>query len=242
MSGKTINLKLVSIAKYNRIMQPDEIAIKKTDYIKIHENLVNPTDITKEEVNIFQQKLLQSEGCSNVRNYTIATLIVYSGLRISELVALKHEDFAGATFKIRRTETRYLLEEGHYAYEVKDFPKSEAGVRRMGMPGSLRRLSCKTRLGNMYSPRTGKGLRPTASGAGWSGCAKPWESSPNPSPHKARKTYGTILLDNNIDQRLITELMGHTNISCTENHYHRNRKSMERKSDLVSGIPELQAK
>ena len=62
------------------------------------------------------------------------------------------------------------------------------------------------------------------------------------SPHKARKTYGTILLDNNIDQRLITELMGHTNISCTENHYHRNRKSMERKSDLVSGIPELQAK
>ena len=49
LSGKTINLKLVSIAKYNRIMQPNEIVIKKTDYIKIHENLVNPTDITKEE-------------------------------------------------------------------------------------------------------------------------------------------------------------------------------------------------
>lgn len=58
LSGKTINLKLVSIAKYNRIMQPDEIVIKKTDYIKIHENLVNPTDITKEEVNTFRQKLL----------------------------------------------------------------------------------------------------------------------------------------------------------------------------------------
>ena len=34
-------------------MQPDEIVIKKKDYIKIHENLVNPTDITKEEVNTF---------------------------------------------------------------------------------------------------------------------------------------------------------------------------------------------
>ena len=76
LSGKTINLKLVAIAKYNRIMQPEDIVIRKTDYIKIHENLVNPTDITKEEINIFRQKLLQSEGCSNVRNYTIATLMV----------------------------------------------------------------------------------------------------------------------------------------------------------------------
>ncbi len=150
MSGKTINLKLVSIAKYNRIMQPDEIVIKKTDYIKIHENLVNPTDITKEEVNIFQQKLLQSEGCSNVRNYTIATLIVYSGLRISELVALKHEDFAGATFKIRRTETRYLLEEGHYAYEVKDFPKSEAGVRTAIIPNGYAWVAEKIKLQNPF--------------------------------------------------------------------------------------------
>ena len=58
LSGKTINLKLVAVAKYNRIMQPEDIVIKKTDYIKIHENLVNPTDITKEEINIFRQKLL----------------------------------------------------------------------------------------------------------------------------------------------------------------------------------------
>lgn len=62
------------------------------------------------------------------------------------------------------------------------------------------------------------------------------------SPHKARKTYGSILLGNNIDKRLITELMGHTDIACTENHYHRNRRSIERKADLINVIPELRAK
>lgn len=100
LSGKTINLKLVAIAKYNRIMQPEDIVIKKTDYIKIHENLVNPTDITKEEINIFRQKLLQAEGCSNVRNYTIATLMAYSGLRISEVLDLKLQDISYQTYVI----------------------------------------------------------------------------------------------------------------------------------------------
>ena len=73
--------------------------IKKTDY-KTGENLVNPTDITKEEVNTFRQKLLQSEGCSNVRNYTIATLIAYSGLRISEVLDLKLQDISYQTYVI----------------------------------------------------------------------------------------------------------------------------------------------
>lgn len=64
------------------------------------ENLVNPTDITKEEVSTFRQKLLQSEGCSNVRNYTIATLIAYSGLRISEVLDLKLQDISYQTYVI----------------------------------------------------------------------------------------------------------------------------------------------
>ena len=43
------------------------------------------------------------------------------------------------------------------------------------------------------------------------------------SPHKIRKTYGSILLDNHIDNKLIIEQMGRTDIRCTEEHYHRNR-------------------
>ena len=39
------------------------------------------------------------------------------------------------------------------------------------------------------------------------------------SPHKIRKTYGSILLDNRIDSRLIIGQMDHTNILCTEQHY-----------------------
>lgn len=54
-----------------------------------------------------------------------------------------------------------------------------------------------------------------------------------------RKTYGSILLDNHVDNRLIMGQMGHTDIRCTETHYHRNRRSVQQKIQIVSAIPEL---
>ena len=62
------------------------------------------------------------------------------------------------------------------------------------------------------------------------------------TPHKARKTYGSILLDNHVDQRLITEQMGHTSIGTTEQHYHRNRRSLEKKQSVLSQIHDFSFK
>ena len=36
--------------------------------------------------------------------------------------------------------------------------------------------------------------------------------------------------------------MGHTDILCTENYYHRNRRNIERKSNIISSIPEFKLK
>ena len=61
------------------------------------------------------------------------------------------------------------------------------------------------------------------------------------SPHKIRKTNGTILLDNHLNNKLIMGQMGHTDILCTENHYHGNRKSVDQKIQILSSIPEFKA-
>lgn len=44
-----------------------------------------------------------------------------------------------------------------------------------------------------------------------------------------------------IDNKLIMEQMGHTDILCTEEHYHRNRKNIDKKSTIISEIPEFKA-
>ena len=62
------------------------------------------------------------------------------------------------------------------------------------------------------------------------------------SPHKSRKTYGSILRDNKIDDNLVIQQMGHVDISTTEEYYHRNMKSVERKAEILNEIPIFEAK
>lgn len=104
LDGKTINAKLSALSKYNVLMQPDNIVISKADFIKIQENAVNPTEITKEDVEAFRQRILQSEGTHALRNYTIVTIMMYTGLRISEVLRLKKSDASTVTGEIRVTD------------------------------------------------------------------------------------------------------------------------------------------
>ena len=183
----------------------------------------------------------------NLDTKNIGILLMFAtGIRVGELVALKHDVFDGNTLKIRRTETRFLGEDGKYVYAVKEFPKSEAGVRTVIIPDDYTWLCQKIKLLNpfgeyVFTDRNGKRLT--------TNCIRRRQERNcvklgiyKKSPHKIRKTYGSILLDHNVDNRMIMEQMGHTDIACTENHYHRNRKSLDVKSQILSSIPELQAK
>ena len=104
LDGKTINAKLSALSKYNELMQPDNIVISKADFIRIQENAVSPTEITKEDIDAFRQRILQSEGTHALRNYTIVTIMMYTGLRISEVLRLKKTDVSTITGEIRVTD------------------------------------------------------------------------------------------------------------------------------------------
>ena len=180
----------------------------------------------------------------NLDSLNIGILLMFvTGIRVGELVTLKHDVFDGNTFKIRRTETRYLVEKGQYAYEVKEFPKSEAGVRTVVIPEDYRWLCSKIRMLNPFGDYifvNDNGERITTNSIRRRlerNCRK--LGIYQKSPHKIRKTYGTILLDNNVDKQLIMGQMGHSDILCTETHYHRNRRTVERKSEILSAIPDF---
>lgn len=50
---------------------------------------------------------------------------------------------------------------------------------------------------------------------------------------------GSILLDNNLDREFVKTQMGHSQISMTENVYHRNRRDIEKKQNMISQIPDF---
>ena len=89
---KSINSKLSALICFNELMEPDNIAVSKRDLIKIQEEIVNPTSITKKEIEEFRQIVLQAEGCAARRNFAIVTILAYAGLRISECLNLRKSD------------------------------------------------------------------------------------------------------------------------------------------------------
>ena len=91
---KTINTKLNALVKFNEFLVEsniqDEMVLTKKDYVKVQQQFASLAKIKLSDVEKFRQLVLDSE---NKRNYALVTLLAYAGLRISEALNLKVNDF-----------------------------------------------------------------------------------------------------------------------------------------------------
>lgn len=91
---KTINTKINALVKFNEFLveteQQSDMVITKKDYIKVQQQYASLAKVEFKDVEKFRQLILDSE---NKRNYAIVTLLSYAGLRISEALNLKMNDF-----------------------------------------------------------------------------------------------------------------------------------------------------
>lgn len=171
-------------------------------------------------------------------------LMFVTGMRVGELVSVPWSCVSGNVIKIRNTETRYKDENGKSVFEVKEMPKTDAGIRDVIVPKDyvwiLRKLRALNPFGEYMMMKDGIRVKTySVRKRLYNVCRK--TGVYQKSPHKIRKTYGSILLDNDIDKVLITQQMGHTDIVCTEQHYHRNRREQTRKAEILNNVPELRA-
>ncbi|MGY4690033.1 tyrosine-type recombinase/integrase [Salibacterium sp. K-3] len=93
-NAKTINRKISSLSKFNVFLietnTQSDIVVDKSDMLKVQTSYASPTKVTEVEVKQFLQNVLES---SNKRNYAIVVLMAYTGLRISEALTIKLDDF-----------------------------------------------------------------------------------------------------------------------------------------------------
>lgn len=171
-------------------------------------------------------------------------LMFVTGLRVGEVVALKNEDIKSEEIIVRRTETKRKNPDGEgHIYSVKDFPKTEDGWRHVVLPVDYQYLLRKIRLLNPFGEYVflnTKGQRMTTNSIRRRLerlCDK--LGIYRKSPHKARKTVGTIYMDEKLDHNFITGQLGWSNIAVGEEHYHRNRKDIDKKVNILSSIKEL---
>ena len=169
-------------------------------------------------------------------------LLFKTGLRIGELAALKKTDITQNVIHISKTEIHYNDDAGNIVYEVRDSPKTEAGIRDVVVPDSGIRILNRIRLLNPFGEylfeRRGKRIRTYVFRERLRNICRKLDITMK-SPHKIRKTYGSILIDNNVQESLVINQMGHTDIKTTKKHYYRNRMNYTEKKNIINHVADL---
>lgn len=165
-----------------------------------------------------------------------------TGVRPGELSAIKQMDVDDRIIHICRTEICYKDESGNNVYEVRDFPKTEAGIRDIIIPSSsnwiIKRIRMLNPFGEYLFEIGGRRLRTYNFTARLKSICKKVGISPK-SLNKIRKTYATTLIDSGVEESLIISQMGHTDIGTTKKYYYKNRKNLEQRAKEIDQVSSL---
>ena len=164
----------------------------------------------------------------SVENYGIV-LCFQSGIRVGELAGLKFSDLNGKVLHIQRQEIKYKDKETKKCtHKIVEYTKTESGDRYIILTDSavetikaIRRLNPFGEYMMQYCTR--RFWTNTFNDRLYKACDKC--GLPRRSMHKIRKTYGTTLIDANVDDGLIMSQMGHSDIATTRKYYYYSNKN-----------------
>ena len=120
---------------------------------------------------------------------------------------------------------------------VSELPKTDAGYREIILPPSaewtISKILTLNPDGEFLFMDKGKRIRENTYNKRLNRiCDK--LNLPHRTTHKIRKTYGTTLLDSDVNDSFVAEQMGHTDVSTTRKLYYYSNKSYKTKVSQIS--------
>ncbi len=183
-------------------------------------------------LSVSEQIKIEKYILENKRLYSYGVLIsLFTGLRLGELLSLKWKevDFKNKVIKVISTTSKCL--ENHKQIEIVDLPKSNSSIREIPLTKNLINLLKELKTTNAEYVVCNKKRKKVD--------YRTYQSSFNNllkklnikhyGFHSLRHTFATRLLENKVDIKTISELLGHSNPSITLNRYvHTNIENKRR--------------
>lgn len=207
----SINQKISSLIKFNQDMQDHQVVFNK-DRIKIQEQTTSLATVSKEEVNKFRQQVLEGE---NKRNYAIVSIMMYAGLRISEVLDVKVDDFnleskelivKGKGNKARIVYLNDKIINALRVYLKEEYKENENGYLFVSTRGNRLDNSVVNKLFNKYSDKI--------------------------TPHTLRHFFCSRAVEVMSIHEVAT-LAGHSNINTTLRYTNATVEEMKNKVNLI---------
>ena len=165
-------------------------------------------------------------------------LTFQTGMREAELSAIKFSDVSGNKLHVHCQEIKYKsFETNKLVHEIVEYTKTDAGSRYIFLsPSAIETIKQIRELNpdNDYMMMVGKRkiYTNTFNDRLYKACDAC--GIPRRSMHKIRKTYGTILLDSNLEDSLVMEQMGHSDIATTLKYYYYSNKNENHKAEQIA--------
>lgn len=159
-------------------------------------------------------------------------LVLQTGLRVGELSALKRDDWMDNILRIRRTEAREKNIEGKNILYIKDFTKTDAGMRDIILSSSGRKTMNRIIELNpdgeyLFQNSCGKRIRGNTFNKHLDIVLKRLGMR-HRSIHKLRKTYCTMLINSGCEDALVMRQLGHASIETSRRYYYFSNRTMEK--------------
>lgn len=178
-------------------LEPDEVAL-------LLDSVENGNKLTKQQA-VFHEK-------TKVRDLAMMTLLLGTGIRVSECVGLdiSDVDFNNCGIRIHRKGGKEVVV--YFSDEVKDalLPYIEQRKNIVAEEGSENALFLSNR-NRRISVRAVENLVKKY--------ARTVTTLKNITPHKLRSTYGTSLYRETGDIYLVADVLGHSDVNTTKKHY-----------------------
>ena len=169
-------------------------------------------------------------GFNNQNVYRLGELVpflIYTGLRIGEAIALEWADIddENQTITINKNVIEVKSQEtDKYILQKQNSTKTDNSTRII--PISNGAMECIKNLkkinGNkkfIFASQTGKYVSPSNLSRMFRGIQKALNYEHVLGLHSLRHTFATLMLGNGIDVKIVSELLGHSNVSVTYNIY-----------------------
>ena len=168
--------------------------------------------LTDEEI----KKVTESTNCTFG---LLAYFLLYTGLRKGEALALRGKDIDEENKIINVDKAVYF--EGNTPHEKGT--KTKSGKRQILCPDKLIELLPKTAPDDILFGKEGRLMKKSEFETGWKHYLR--ETGLNITAHQLRHTYCTLLYEADIDVKQAQALMGHSDISITQNIYTHLREN-----------------
>lgn len=196
----------------NPIAKVDKPRLKDKEIIRMDAAEVATFLDTVEYGNHLTRKQLQFHEKTKNRDLALLTLMLSTGIRISECIGLdiNHVDFDNMCIKITRKGGKealvYFSDEAYEPLHI--YIEERKGIE--AVPGHEKALFLSSQRKRM-SVRTAETLVKK-----YAACAVPLKHI---TPHKLRSTYGTALYQETSDIYLVADVLGHSDVNTTRKHY-----------------------